>query len=110
MRNWGNVFLAYSCAEICWSASRQALIFNRRQTQQRFSSSGAGGPAKGVHRVPHTPQRLAAGVRSDSTDFFAKSRISGAMIGSAVDFFFMVDFTIVQKPLIHAQLPKFPAA
>ena len=47
--------------------------------------------------MPQTAHRLGAAVRSDSTDFFAKSRISGAMIGSAVDFFFMVDFTIVQK-------------
>gem|GEM_PF-2920004 len=87
----------YSCAEICWSASRQALIFNRRQTQQRFSSSGEDGPTRGVHSVLHTAHLLGAGARSESTDFFAKSSISGATIGSAVDFFFMIDFTIVQK-------------
>lgn len=47
--------------------------------------------------MPHTAHRLGAGARSDSTDFLARSMISGATIGSAVDFFFMVDFTIVQK-------------
>ncbi len=49
--------------------------------------------------MPHTAHLLGAAARSDSTDFLAKSRISGAMIGSAVDFFFMIDFTIVQKSL-----------
>ena len=47
--------------------------------------------------MPHTAHRFGVGARSDSTALLAKSIISGATIGSAVDFFFMVDFTIVQK-------------
>lgn len=53
--------------------------------------------------MPHTAHLLGAVARSDSTDFFAKSRISSAMIGAAVDFFFMIDFTIVQKFLSFRQ-------
>ena len=60
--------------------------------------------------MPQTAHLLggAAAARSDSTDFFAKSKISGAMIGSAVDFFFMVDFTIVQNALGFASISENP--
>ncbi len=58
--------------------------------------------------MPQTAHLLGAGARSDSTDFFAKSRISGAMIGSAVDFFFMVAFTIVQKSLVSRTTTENP--
>ena len=59
--------------------------------------------------MPHTAHRLGAGARSGSTDFLAKFMISGATIGSAVDFFFMVDFTIVQKSWVSARSPKISA-
>ena len=59
--------------------------------------------------MPHTAHLFGAGARSDSTDFLAKSMISGATIGSAVDFFFMVDLTIVQKSWASARSPKIPA-
>jgi hypothetical protein len=45
--------------------------------------------------LPQTTQHFAAGIRSGSADFFAASRISGEMTGSAITFFFMLDFTIV---------------
>ena len=86
---------AYSCAAICWSESRHALIFNRRHTQHRSSANC--GPVSGVHDPPHTPHRLAAAIgRSGSIDFFAISKISGEMIGSAMGFFFILAFTIEQ--------------
>jgi hypothetical protein len=85
----------YSCADICWSVSRQALIFKRRQTQQRSSSAGWG-PVSGVQEAPHTAHRFAAMGRSPSTDFLAISNISGEIIGSAIGFFFILVFTIEQ--------------
>jgi len=49
-----------------------------------------------VLELPHTIQAFPVEVRSGSTDFFAISIISGEMIGSAIGFFFMFAFTIVQ--------------
>jgi hypothetical protein len=46
--------------------------------------------------APHTAQAFGAEGRSASTDLRAISKISGEMIGSAVGFFFIVDFTIEQ--------------
>ncbi len=86
---------AYSCADICWSESRHALIFKRRHTQQRSSDSC--GPVSGVHDPPHTPHLFVAAIgRSGSIDFFAISRISGETTGSALGFFFIPVFTIEQ--------------
>ena len=85
----------YSWAETCWSASRHALIFKRRQIQQR-SSDGDCGLLTGVQPAPQTAQRFNAGARSDATDFFAIAKISGEMTGSAIGFFFMFVFTIEQ--------------
>lgn len=85
---------AYSCADICWSESRHALIFKRRHTQHKSSASC--GPVNGVQDPPHTPHRLTAIGRSCSIDFFAISRISGEMMGSALVFFFILAFTIEQ--------------
>ena len=87
--------LRYSCAESCWSESFQALIFSRRQTQQRSSSNGVG-PAAPVQLPPHTLQRLFDKGRSTSNDFFAMARISGETIGSVNVFFFMAALTIKQ--------------
>jgi hypothetical protein len=52
-----------------------------------------------VHDAPHTAHRFGGAGRSDSTDFFAISRISGEMIGSVVGFFFILVFTIEQVVL-----------
>ncbi len=49
-----------------------------------------------MHEAPHTAHRLVAIGRSPSTDLFAISNISGEMIGSAMDFFFILVFTIEQ--------------
>lgn len=46
--------------------------------------------------APQTPHLSSAGDPSPSTDFLAISKISGAMIGSAVGFFFILAFTIEQ--------------
>ncbi len=54
------------------------------------------GPVKGVQGAPHTAQLSVAGGLSVSTDFFAISKISGEMIGSAIGFFFIPAFTIEQ--------------
>lgn len=89
-----NGYRAYSCADICWSESRHALIFKRRHTQHRSSASC--GPVKGVQELPHTPQLLLAIDRSGSIDFFAISKISGEMMGSTMGFFFILVFTIEQ--------------
>ncbi len=93
---------AYSCADICWSESRHALIFKRRHTQQRSSDSC--GPVSGVHDPPHTPHLFVAAIgRSASIDFFAISRISGETTGSALGFFFILVFTIEQIRFAEAQ-------
>jgi hypothetical protein len=87
---YGQRCSGYSCAEICWSESRHALIFRRRHTQQRFSSSGTCGPVKGIQGAPQTAHGFDGAGRSGSTDFLAISKISGEMIGSAIGFFFML--------------------
>lgn len=84
----------YSWAEICWSESRQALIFSRLHTQHK--SSVACGLVRGVQTELQTAQRFGAAGLPLSTDFFAISIISGEMIGSAMAFFFILDFTIEQ--------------
>ncbi len=84
----------YSCADICWSDSRQALIFKRRHTQHR--SSAICGPVNGVQDAPHTPHRFIDMGRSGSIDIFAIAKISGETMGSATGFFFILVFTIEQ--------------
>jgi hypothetical protein len=86
----------YSWADSCWSLSRQALIFRRRQTQQRSSSLLVCGPVNGVEAAPQTGHRLEMTARSTSMDLFAISKIRGEMIGSAAGFFFISAFTIAQ--------------
>jgi hypothetical protein len=61
-----------------------------------LSASWFGGPASWDDTAPQTAQRLVAGGRPVSTDFFAISKISGEMIGSAIGFFFILDLTIEQ--------------
>jgi hypothetical protein len=95
MRTTRGSEFVYSCAEICWSESRHALIFSRRQTQQR-SSPGLG-PAGGVQEAPHTAHGLSTAGLGVSTDFFAISKICGEMTGSGSGFFFIAAFTIEQK-------------
>jgi hypothetical protein len=80
----------YSCADICWSESRHALIFKRRHTQHRFSSSAIGGPVRGMQAAPHTAHAFDGAGRSASTDFRAIAKISGEIMGSAIGFFFML--------------------
>ena len=46
--------------------------------------------------APQTAHGFEGVGRSASTDFLAISKISGEMIGSAIGFFFIVDFTIEQ--------------
>jgi hypothetical protein len=46
----------YSWAEICWSESRQALIFKRRQIQHKSSSSALGANVVVLHALPQTAQ------------------------------------------------------
>lgn len=87
---------SYSCAESCWSESRHALIFKRRQTQHRSSSLLACGAVNGVEAAPQTAHRLETTGRSTSIDLLAISRIRGEMIGSAAGFFFISAFTIAQ--------------
>ena len=89
----------YSWADSWGSESRQALIFRRRQTQHKFSSSpleaAVLGPVNGVQEAPQTAHGLAGDAgRSASNDFFAKARICGEMMGSLMGFFFMPDLTI----------------
>jgi hypothetical protein len=96
-RGGGKGVKYYSCADIWWSESRQALILRRRQTQHKFSASelDVGGPVSGVHEAPQTAQGLGGAVgRSASTDLFAISKIWGAIIGSFISFFFIPDYTI----------------
>lgn len=50
----------------------------------------------GVQRAPQTAQLSVAGGFSVSTDFFANSKISGEMMGSAIGFFFIPVLTIEQ--------------
>lgn len=47
-----------------------------------------------MQTAPHTAHRLVAAGLSECTDFFAMSKISGEMIGSAMGFFFILVFTI----------------
>jgi hypothetical protein len=53
-----------------------------------------------VQAAPQTAQRVFAAGLSASIDFFARSKISGEMIGSGVGFFFILVFTIEQ--IAHA--------
>lgn len=85
---------AYSCADICWSESRHALIFKRRHTQHKFSAGL--GPAAGVHTAPHTAQCFVADGFSVCTHCFAISIISGETTGSVAGFFFIPVLTIKQ--------------
>jgi hypothetical protein len=64
----------YSCAEACWSESRQALIFKRRQTQQS-SSSGDCEVAEEAQAEPQTAHFLWGAGRTASIDFFAIAMI-----------------------------------
>lgn len=66
----------YSCAGICCSTSRHALIFSLRHTQQRGSGVAEGASA------PHTPHLTGALLRSVASERFAFSRISGEITGS----------------------------
>jgi [acyl-carrier-protein] S-malonyltransferase len=52
-----------------------------------------------VHEAPQTAQSFVIAGRSASTDFLAIAKISGAMIGSAIGFFFIPVFTIKQISL-----------
>lgn len=46
--------------------------------------------------APHTAHLCEVDSLSDSTDFFAMSKISCEMIGSGIGFFFIIAFTIEQ--------------
>jgi hypothetical protein len=70
----------HSCAGICESESRQALSFNRRQTQHRFSVE------LGAHSLLHTVQSTILRRRSDSIARLASSRSrSGIMVSEIRD-------------------------
>lgn len=58
-----------------------------------------GGPAGGVHVAPQTAQGFVRIARSATSDFFAISKISGEITGSAEAFFFIAVFTIEQPAL-----------
>ncbi len=60
----------YSCAGICWSDSRHALIFKRRQTQQSPSAE------LGAHGEPQTTHFAVSLVTSLFNACCALSRIS----------------------------------
>jgi hypothetical protein len=62
-----------------------------------------------VQDAPQTAQRLLGTGRSDCTDFFAISKISGEIMGSAACFFFIVDSTIEHKQQLamNHQVPTF---
>lgn len=83
MKPWRD---AYSCAGSCCSASCQALIFRRRQTQQSCSVDVA------ARSPPHTMQveRL-AGSLSGCASRFARRRIALGITGSdaGIRFFFI---------------------
>src|SRR5579863_1762640 len=68
----------YSCAGICCSTSRQALIFSRRHTQHSCSAPPAGVSAA------HTTHLTGALPRSVASERFAFSRISGEITGSGL--------------------------
>jgi len=56
------------------------------------------GPVNGVHDDPQTAHGFGgAGGLSASTDFFAISKIWGAIIGSMIGFFFIPRFTIAHS-------------
>jgi hypothetical protein len=69
----------YSCAAICESESRQALIFNRRHTQHRPSVEF------GAHSVPHTVHLATRGAFSGSNARRASSRICFGTTGALPD-------------------------
>ena len=66
----------YSCAGICCSTSRQALILSLRHTQQSGSAAPEGVSAE------HTTHLTGALPRSVVSERFALSRISGEITGS----------------------------
>jgi hypothetical protein len=78
----------YSCAGICCSISRQALILRRRQTQH----SGSATPV--AVSAPQTEHRTAFFNPSGEIDRFACSRISGEITGSG----FVCTFRLMRCP------------
>lgn len=81
----------YSCADIGWSESRQALIFRRRHTQQRFSVEF------GADSEPQITQCPTGLTWSASNANFALRRIAGStteVSGSVVGFFRFISLSL----------------
>jgi hypothetical protein len=89
-RNSTALGLDYSCAAICESVSRHALIFNRRHTQHKPSVEF------GAHSVPQTVHLAMRGAFSASDSRFASSKISFGTTGSLPE---VVLFFISSPPL-----------
>lgn len=77
----------YSCIIACESLSRQALIFSRRQTQQRFSSEN------GATSDPHTMQPFF--LRSGRAD--SARTVRGALLAGCC-FFFAIYSQLITDP------------
>jgi hypothetical protein len=96
----------YSCAGICCSLSRHALILRRRQTQQSASS-----PTPALS-PPQTEQARTFFTLSGEIEFFASSSISAGTTGSGLGWIFRLtvspDLTMTESPLLNNldSLPK----
>ncbi|SPF39957.1 hypothetical protein SBA4_2460007 [Candidatus Sulfopaludibacter sp. SbA4] len=94
----------YSCAGICCSISRHALIFKRRHTQQ------SGSPTPLAVSAPHTEQTGPFFRLSGEIDRFACSRISGEITGSGFGCAFRLimlpnPYLTMAETVTQAQLP-----